>query len=415
MMKVRCVTKYRDKKGKITGYLLIFEDGYTVQATAMQIKNEIAAGRYEFTNLQIDRAGRLVDKAISDVYTIEDLIRNINPKGRKVRCYDAKNGKEYIGMGECLYTGGKMAHSSISVYIPKTGYEMTVHLEPTKDAEVFWKEYRGNFSLRPENQDTVNKAVDFCKQNKSQFGLRLVVEKNLQKVDCKPNPNGRYTVLAIGKSKGADLYKIRDHKEGIEYWDDGLGISTYSNDYTNVYIKRKQKVFDKNIQVVDITNILKKKEVCIEKIKKEIRKYIPDGITVTADEIHVKDFKTFDETCKKVQKLWDSLELKKSFRYMLFSAVEDIMEYEEHPQTLYYGYLGDGGAGNIMEETSYSYNPEYVRKSLEALIQDYMTCLEDCSEDEAKRAAYDLVRTNIQHDFYIDDDEEDDDWESDWD
>ena len=62
-MRVRCISKNRNDKGAIVNYNLIDEKGNKFQATSQQIKSEIKAGKYEFTNLQIDKAGRLVDKA----------------------------------------------------------------------------------------------------------------------------------------------------------------------------------------------------------------------------------------------------------------------------------------------------------------------------------------------------------------
>lgn len=62
-MKVRCLGKNRDSKGNIVNYNLIDETGHQFQATGKQIKVEMQSGRYEFINLQIDKAGRLIDKA----------------------------------------------------------------------------------------------------------------------------------------------------------------------------------------------------------------------------------------------------------------------------------------------------------------------------------------------------------------
>ena len=63
MIKVKCLGKNRNNKGNIINYNLQDETGRQFQATAQQIKAEIRKGQYEFINLQIDKAGRLVDKA----------------------------------------------------------------------------------------------------------------------------------------------------------------------------------------------------------------------------------------------------------------------------------------------------------------------------------------------------------------
>lgn len=62
-IKIKCLSKNRNDKGNIVNYTLLDETGKQFQTTAQQIKNEIQAGRYEFINLQVDKAGRLVDKA----------------------------------------------------------------------------------------------------------------------------------------------------------------------------------------------------------------------------------------------------------------------------------------------------------------------------------------------------------------
>lgn len=62
-MKVKCLSKNRNNKGAIISYNLQDETGRQFQATGQQIKEEIMKGQFQFVNLQIDRAGRLVDKA----------------------------------------------------------------------------------------------------------------------------------------------------------------------------------------------------------------------------------------------------------------------------------------------------------------------------------------------------------------
>jgi hypothetical protein len=64
-VKIKCIKKNRDAKGNIKSYLLQKETGEVIEATGQQIKAEIAANNYEFINLQIDKAGRLVDKALN--------------------------------------------------------------------------------------------------------------------------------------------------------------------------------------------------------------------------------------------------------------------------------------------------------------------------------------------------------------
>lgn len=61
-MKVQCLEKVRDNSGNIKAYTLQDESGRVFQASGEQIKAEMKAKRYEFTNLQLDSIGRLIDK-----------------------------------------------------------------------------------------------------------------------------------------------------------------------------------------------------------------------------------------------------------------------------------------------------------------------------------------------------------------
>ena len=63
MIVVKCTKKNRDTKGNIKSYVLADMQGQTREYTGLDIKNFIRAGRMNVVNLQIDKAGRLVDKA----------------------------------------------------------------------------------------------------------------------------------------------------------------------------------------------------------------------------------------------------------------------------------------------------------------------------------------------------------------
>lgn len=62
--KVMCVNKIRDSRGNIVCYMVLSERGIGFGLTADQVKEYIRSGKYDFLNLQIDKAGRLVDKAV---------------------------------------------------------------------------------------------------------------------------------------------------------------------------------------------------------------------------------------------------------------------------------------------------------------------------------------------------------------
>lgn len=64
MVRILCIRKNRDEKGRIVDYILKKDNGEEFRTTSQQIKAEMTAGRYEFLNLKLDKAGRLVDKAL---------------------------------------------------------------------------------------------------------------------------------------------------------------------------------------------------------------------------------------------------------------------------------------------------------------------------------------------------------------
>ncbi|MBR4981948.1 MAG: hypothetical protein IKY94_05260 [Lachnospiraceae bacterium] len=70
MEKVVCVEKIRRINGKqvTMHYTLQFESGRKEVLNAKQVKELVASGRYEFLDLQIDKAGRLVKKAMDRNY-----------------------------------------------------------------------------------------------------------------------------------------------------------------------------------------------------------------------------------------------------------------------------------------------------------------------------------------------------------
>lgn len=84
-VRIKCVNKVRNSKGNIIKYQLIAEDNSRIEATAEQIKQEMRYNnRYDFINLQIDSAGRLVDKKI--------IVKNRDEKERE---RNSLNGKEF--------------------------------------------------------------------------------------------------------------------------------------------------------------------------------------------------------------------------------------------------------------------------------------------------------------------------------
>lgn len=84
--KIVCLYKNRDVKGNIVNYVLKDENEQTVSLTKELIKAMMRTGKYDFVNLQIDKTGRLVDKALP-----KEVIRaNPNDKYKKHETYNKK-------------------------------------------------------------------------------------------------------------------------------------------------------------------------------------------------------------------------------------------------------------------------------------------------------------------------------------
>lgn len=61
-LKARCIKKNRDSKNRISTYTLIDSKDVIKEFTGKELKEFIRSGELEVENLQIDKAGRLVDK-----------------------------------------------------------------------------------------------------------------------------------------------------------------------------------------------------------------------------------------------------------------------------------------------------------------------------------------------------------------
>jgi len=80
MVVAKCISKNRNNRGAIVNYTLQDQTGQQKVVTGQQIKQAIKAGRIMITNLQIDKAGRLIDKTENKITIPEKNNNNINSK-----------------------------------------------------------------------------------------------------------------------------------------------------------------------------------------------------------------------------------------------------------------------------------------------------------------------------------------------
>ena len=106
-MRARCIGKERNEKGVIVKYILKSENGDMIETTGKEIKEGIKRGALAVANLQIDKAGRLVDKAEEK----EKPARKVSQKpeqtsNKRIITKDVarKEVKSYIDMMKKSYT-----------------------------------------------------------------------------------------------------------------------------------------------------------------------------------------------------------------------------------------------------------------------------------------------------------------------
>ena len=106
-MRVRCVGKERNEKGVIVKYILKSENGDRIETTSKEIKEGIKKGALAVVNLQIDKAGRLVDKAEEKEKPAKKVEKKpVQTSNKRIITKDVarKEVKSYIDMMKKSYT-----------------------------------------------------------------------------------------------------------------------------------------------------------------------------------------------------------------------------------------------------------------------------------------------------------------------
>ena len=307
MIRVKCIKKVRDNKGNIVKYQLVGDDGSRIEATSKEIKAEMRAGRYDFINLQIDKAGRLVDKAVvktptpktkpstpmtkttvpvekkSDYFTVEDLISYKDVKDKKVKF--TYNNKEYVGIGSSYRTNREsdQLHNTINVYCKDLGQLMVVSVNDFFDEKPevykeFWKEYSDSVPYESGDKEKTRLTLSFYRKHKDE--IRLYATKGY-KVDAAPNPDGLYTILKRGSIEGkpTDMCLLKYTRNDSQPRWERINVDLFnasSNDYTNVPIKRNTVILD-GVEVVPFDKLQATSDKIIEKYKKAVDSIIKNG------------------------------------------------------------------------------------------------------------------------------------------
>jgi len=257
-LKIKCIGKQQDPVSKKNVYLLEDEYGKRISSNANEIKQEIRFGAFDFVNLQIDKAGRLVKKAeepekkeqvvTDNEFTVQDLLNMNEVKGKKIRALDTKNNKYKNLIGQSYFTNctdNWSIHNTVYAYSEEDGKLYIVNLG----------------SIEGKNDIPIRELVS------GNYKVGLVLRHGYI-VDLKENPNGRYTVIRIGKYKeefidrvyNMRVYKVHDKVEGKDTWvnegflENHMDKNSGQNDFTNVCIQMDNiKVLqEENMKCMDV-------------------------------------------------------------------------------------------------------------------------------------------------------------------
>ena len=365
-MKVKCMGKNRNDKGVIINYNLVDEAGNKFQATGQQIKNEIQSGRYEFINLQIDKAGRLVDKAVAKVEpvhkkqmkaeqkakvvpepTSKDIVRNflkgINSRYQNIDSYDDLAKKlvaDYNGIYKETYSReiGEMP-KEVKAYFQKlvkdiedmarTSYvEMYCPNEYNNDMEVNWDEFI-KYSKLPES------IVKFVKNTKCKNGIIVGLSRLIE-------------------SKDIANFKMFEDCPYINYgeWESDYMIVTSSYDRAKEYMRgcvSTGEELDINVEVRgnELSNIFELRYLA-ESTGKDA-KYFKDKLLETAKIVY--SFKSL-EPCVVGKRRGYTIEevMQEVLRGWTFGLYDDdnkkLKEYAKYFMALEYGLISKGDANS---------------------------------------------------------------------
>lgn len=413
--KIKCIKKNRDAKGNIKSYLLLKETGEVIEATGQQIKAEIAANNYEFINLQIDKAGRLVDKAIhttsvKEKNLMDDVLAKIEPDIFEIK--DVKSFNEWL---HCK----KLRDIKIKFNRPASMWELV---------EDYNKYFGKIYALR------IIGTKDYWSGNEfvsSLLNIREWVDTVAYAclIQDKKIDNFKYTGPVVRADSVENANRLLYHK-GItkkEDWRYDMEIKSLNSDFVLVNKKTDKIIHIGNTpgEVLKITlesigsgypdyvyeslsfekgddkaEINKKAEMCKKKIKIETIKALEDDTVVLMEDNSVHATGRYYEEIEKVKKVWNSLGLEEKFEEVEIDRVEAAIFYYDHKKRLFFGVAGGYFAGL---ESNYSYSEEKIRSSLSALVDEIASILssdddyEGWTKEELREEAKRYIDTNISN------------------
>ncbi|MBD5508852.1 MAG: hypothetical protein HDR05_12615 [Lachnospiraceae bacterium] len=294
-MKVKCIGKERDSRGKIKLYKLEDENGLVSSATANEIREKIIFGDdYEFTNLQIDKIGRLVDKK--------------EKQQTKVKVQENKKRYTLLAEGIADYTGSDKCEVYYKVRDKETNIDTWVNrdeLRPNSYSKF------NNLSIRKNGQIIIKEEVPRIDISSILY-VYMSIKNNVDLLLDQLLDTGGFICTWDGKivikngEKGANkrlgdkIKKLQKTLEGIQIDDHIkyiLGDAVFKlYDQKSVYYGY---VESDNNDIYDTYLSYSLEEVITyltTQYAKKLRKY-KDILDVVNDYTHL-DYKLFAEECK---------------------------------------------------------------------------------------------------------------------
>lgn len=412
-VKIKCIKKNRDAKGNIKSYLLLKETGEVIEATGQQIKSEMAANNYEFINLQIDKAGRLVDKALHTSVKEKNLMDDVLVK-TEPDIFEIKDVKSFNEWLHCK----KLRDIKIKFNRPASMWELV---------EDYNKYFGKTYALR------IIGTKDYWSGNEfvsSLLNIREWVDTVAYAclIQDKKIDNFKYTGPVVRANSVENANRLLYHK-GItkkEDWRYDMEIKSLNSDFVLINKKTDKIVHIGNTpgEVLKITlesigsgypdyvyeslsfekgddkaEINKKAEMCKKKIVNEtIRALEDDVVVLNGDDVHATG--KYNEEIEKVKKVWNSLGLEEKFEEVEIDRVEAAIFYYDHKKRLFFGVACGYFAGL---ESNYSYSEEKIRSSLSALVDEIASILssdddyEGWTKEELLEEAKGYIDTNISN------------------
>lgn len=218
MIVAKCISKNRNSSGIIKDYTLQDQNGIVMNITGQNLKRAITSGSLAVTNLQIDRAGRLIDKSETENNTAcktqvsKQLIENVG------RVYNS----EMQGSGTGAF---QFCSRVIKEYIEQNKVDLKDVIKALPE-ELQYKLYRAFVIYSAESSLAVHNIKD---------DIKNIAAKEGEKV-------GKLAAYLVKKYSVSDEFKVSTKCHEEEYFKGGPIVSVVDS---VVYVRKPKIVTEK--------------------------------------------------------------------------------------------------------------------------------------------------------------------------